>query len=492
MSNLIELKDAAQMLGLTPEQLADLRSRNEIAGYRDGSTWKFKREEVDRLREKLASAQEGPPGRLSPGDSGVDADLDELIDVSELQLDAASGSGLSAPAAPSGTEAADEGDEGDELLELEGDVTVDDSILVSDLELGPSGESGTSTIIGKRDGVASAESDIELVEEVAPEEPAAVGTGSGLTLDLGDVEPAAATGSGTGSDVLNDGSRAPGAQPDASETANLTLEVGDLNDEALTLESGSLEVTNEEDVAASSRVDLGDDTGGGSASSLSGFESGVALDLEGDDELVLGSGKGSDVTLGAGDSGINLANPSDSGLSLEVAPVELSGSAVDSLELGEDDMLQFDLETSDPESATQLKADDDFRLTPVDDSAGLDSDSGSQVIALDTEEFDESAATLLATQGTPILEEEADLVGAEQGAPLAPTSGLGVAPLMPAAEIPEAPYSIWNVLSLLTIVLVLSFTGILMMDLVKNIWSWEGTYSFNSTIMDKIIEMLSG
>ncbi len=42
------------------------------------------------------------------------------------------------------------------------------------------------------------------------------------------------------------------------------------------------------------------------------------FDVMGDDELVLGgSGTGSDITLGAADSGISLANPADSGLSLE-------------------------------------------------------------------------------------------------------------------------------------------------------------------------------
>src|SRR4029079_10786483 len=49
------------------------------------------------------------------------------------------------------------------------------------------------------------------------------------------------------------------------------------------------------------------------------------------------TGKGSDVTLGSGDSGINLA-PSDSGLSLENEPLDLGGgSAVESLELPEDE-----------------------------------------------------------------------------------------------------------------------------------------------------------
>ena len=109
-----------------------------------------------------------------------------------------------------------------------------------------------------------------------------------------------------------------------------------------------------------------------------------------DDELVLGSGAGSDVTAGVGDSGISLGNPSDSGLSLE-EPLELSsGSGVESLELGEDEMLDLD-----DSMAGGVDADDDFMLTPVEDGLDEESDSGSQVIALDSEDFGESAVEML-------------------------------------------------------------------------------------------------
>src|SRR5690606_36717664 len=109
-----------------------------------------------------------------------------------------------------------------------------------------------------------------------------------------------------------------------------------------------------------------------------------------DDELVLGSGAGSDVTLGAGDSGINLGNPSDSGLSLE-EPLELSGgSGAESLELGEDEMLDLD--------KSMGGSDDDFMLTPVEDGLDEESDSGSQVIALDSEDFEDAGEAALTAE----------------------------------------------------------------------------------------------
>lgn len=46
---LIQLEQAAKMLGMTPDQLIDMRQKNEIFGYRDGSTWKFKPDEIERV-----------------------------------------------------------------------------------------------------------------------------------------------------------------------------------------------------------------------------------------------------------------------------------------------------------------------------------------------------------------------------------------------------------------------------------------------------------
>ena len=122
---------------------------------------------------------------------------------------------------------------------------------------------------------------------------------------------------------------------------------------------------------------------------------GSAIDLSGkgleDDDLVLGgSDKGSDVTIG-GDSGISLVDPADSGLSLE-QPLDLGGAGEESLELGEDDMLAPG--EAGGSSPAQVKTDDDFLLTPLEETSDTEeSESGSQVIALDTE--GDEAATML-------------------------------------------------------------------------------------------------
>jgi hypothetical protein len=442
---LIELSAAAEMLGMSADELNDLRSRSEIFGYRDGATWKFKLEEIERFANSqgIDLAPEPAP-KSEGGGSGIDADLEELISVADL----------------------DDGSSSDEASSL-GDAA---SILVTEETLGKPTTGSASTIIGKSEDepAAAGGSDVELVPEPDPS-----GSGVKLTAAGSDV-----LGTGTGGSSVLTGQ--PGAGGPA-DTAN--MEGGGGSDLGLG-ESGL--------ALGDSDLSLGEDS-----LDLDGDSADGAIDLDAEvDELALGtgSGPGSDVTLGTGDSGINLANPSESGLSLEDEPLELGGSAVESLELGEDDMVPLEEEAADPDAATQLKADDDFLLTPVEDVGGEESDSGSQVIALDTEEFDESAEGLLAAEvaAEPLLEEEAALAA---GAELAPDGAValgGAAPLLQPKQAVEAPYSVWNVLSLMVIILILAVTGMMMVDLLRNMWSWDENFSASSSIMDSIIGLFEG
>jgi hypothetical protein len=53
----------------------------------------------------------------------------------------------------------------------------------------------------------------------------------------------------------------------------------------------------------------------------------------------------------------------------------------------------------------------------------------------------------------------------------------------------EPQYTIWNVLSLFSIFCILGLTGMMMLDLISNIWSWDKNLSFNSAIMDAILSV---
>ena len=180
-------------------------------------------------------------------------------------------------------------------------------------------------------------------------------------------------------------------------------------------------------------------------------------------------------------------------MSLDDEPLDIteSESAVESLELGEDDMISLE-EEAEPDAATQLKSDDDFLLTPLD-SAADDPDSSSQVIELDeSSEVLDTAETMLG--GEPgsmasLLDDE-DFAGDPAADPLgAAPLGATSAALMPAAT-PEFPYSIWNVLFLFLCVVLMTLTGIMMYDLLRNIWAWDEAAPMNVKLMDKILELL--
>ena len=53
MSNFVTLEEAAKKLGVSTDQLIEMRSRGEIFGYRDGSSWKFKPEEIERVASEM-------------------------------------------------------------------------------------------------------------------------------------------------------------------------------------------------------------------------------------------------------------------------------------------------------------------------------------------------------------------------------------------------------------------------------------------------------
>ena len=211
----------------------------------------------------------------------------------------------------------------------------------------------------------------------------------------------------------------------------------------------------------------------------------------------------------AGDSGISLLDPADSGLSLESAPLELGGSAVESLELGEDDQLQLDEPAITPSAArgaaaksgiAPQPADDDFLLTPLEETTPEESDSGSQVIALEGDvEFEDvgagaSSATLEAPAAMGGLLEE-DLgeglgslgTGGIGAAALSPAAAPGVAAGPAGAVAAEPPYSGWNVLSLALCAVLLIFVGMFMFDMLRNMWSWNGPYAVNSSMMDAVL-----
>jgi hypothetical protein len=385
----IELKDAAEQLGIAPERLLEMREAGDVHGYRDGASWKFKTSEIERVASELGS-------EAAPSDDVMDFSLSDSSALSDDEFDSLL------------NVSADEESE----IDLEGGS----SILISEEAGSGVDESSSSTVIGKEkkgEGVDE-DSDLKLAQQPEDEE-----------LKL------------------------------SEEPLHEELEL-----------SNDLELESDDDALA-----LGED----SELSLS----------ESDDELELDLSASSDA-LGESDSGISLA-PSDSGLSLEG-----QGESSDALELPEDEemiSLENEIEAS-PDDATQLKQDEEFLLSPSDEMLGDESsDSGSQVIALeDSEAFEDDAA--VPVEEPALLAEES--AGLEEQ--LEPFEGAALqeakVALPGAGELPEASYSIWNVLGLLLIVMLLGVTGMLMTDVVRNMWSWNGSSTMTTSLMDAIVSAL--
>ncbi len=416
------VEKAAEILGVTPAEVNHLREENRLRGFRDGATWKFKTEEVERL-------------------------------AAELQ-----GTGADIAAEPAAEE--------------------DGEVLLSEVDVSGSDAGSSGTVIRDATQAEPADSDIRLSEHDAGQG-SDIQLGSGSSgLELASSSGLELTGSSAGSNVGD---------------LDLTL------DEDITLEDSQVSArkakTEAKKAAAKRTTPAGDST-------LDLSDKGRLAD---DDDLVLGgsSGSGSDITIG-GDSGISLVDPADSGLSLE-EPLELGAAADESLELGEDDMLTLD-EQVDTESPTELKKDDEFLLTPLEEAGeDEDSESGSQVIALDNDLVGDESATLIASgdaAAMPAMLDE-DFTGAGFGGGTPPLGGAagaafaGGAPALADAQamgagaysLPETPYSGWVVSLLIVCSLVLLLTGWMMVDLVRNMWSWQGPYNSTSAIMDKLLEI---
>jgi len=432
------VKETAGKLGISEAEVKQMMDRRELYGYRDGADWKFKTEDIERIAKERAQSAAQP-----------------------------------------------DDDTGD--------------VLLSEHELGQADPGLSGTVIGPRGKApAAAESDIKLADSDVKL------ADSDVRLAESDVKLADSDVRIAESDIRIAESDIRLADSDVPLAAGPKKAAGKKGDvDAKVSEFEELDLTLDQDLSLDDS-----DAGGKAAKKPATGDSAVDLSGKGmdDDDLVLGgSGTGSDITIG-GDSGISLVDPADSGLSLE-EPLNLGTGTEESLELGEDDLLAF---SADTESPTALKSEDDFQLTPLAEAEdGEDSESGSQVIALDTES-DVAAPRARAGGVAAMLEED---LGAEPALGLAPAplagspSGigldaqadalaLGTPMLQPAALLPEAPYSIWNVLSLILCSLVLVLCGMMMYDLLRNIWSWDKAtveiQPINSGLMDWLLSLVEG
>lgn len=349
------MDEAASMLGMTVEQLTELRSNNEIFGYKDGANWKFKQTELERVAGELNITLK-PASAPYEEDSSVELDL---------------------PAS-----------------ELSGSIKLEESGEVLDDEL------------------SFGSSSLSLASE-------------------------SSKSAGDSANLLDDD---PEKADSPSDTGKM---LGAGNEDDLLLS---------EDDLFSDELSLADSTS---------FEESAELDsdFEESDLILDDSDSNSEIMLDSSASGIGLGDE----------PLELGGSDIDSLELPEDDdMIVLD-SAADSEAATMMQ-EDDFNLTPLEASMDEDDSSGSQVIALEDSEIyaeDSSSSGLEDSEAFPAQPMMVDDGGFDSGMQY-PDGGMMPAAVGPAA-LPEAPYTIWQVLSLGLVAFLLVTGGMIAYGLIQNL-----------------------
>ena len=592
MATYLSLEEAAQKLGIPTDRLIDLRSQGQVRGFRDGSSWKFPENEIDRLKDELPSLsgmgsgilasdaggskagtviggdselsigdpigdEESPLGNeegssidldlelprnaggsdvnLVAGDSGIGTDVkivseadssgDSMLSLDDVNLSGdallheSSALEISGPTpTPEAAEpvASDDSDEFNlgsslDLVAESDDLTLGEAKAPGPVESSLSGlsiDSGVSGLSKLSDGsggsgdLLSGESSEEMQLGLADDKAADDKAASGLDL-IDDLD-------------LSDSADSVGSRPSAM-SGDVLSELDLLAGESI---GSGLLSGDSEDLLGSSLI--GEDEGG------SGVDDALADDddliiADDDDDLVISS-MGSDISI-AGDSGINLMSPSDSGLSLESEPLDLAGSSISALDLGAELSDESDvdlgglgsglgLDVADgSDSAVDFQADEEFQLSAsgVQLEGGSDG-SASQIIDIEDSEaveleddfaeaafeeeggFDEQVAfdEVPVAEGEFEEESEAEPMAMDDEEPVGVDTSMTAAAAPAAVGAPvayEVPFTILQTIGLLLILIVMSLGGMLMTDLVRNMWTHTELSAPVSSLTDLLIDV---
>ena len=580
MADYLSLEEAAQKLGIPTDKLVQLRSQGEIRGFRDGTSWKFPENEIERLADDLAAGGgsglladsdiglmnssggdllgQGSSGNVIGGDGGGDgagSDLEigsESLESgsggdSDVNLVASEGEGSDVAIVASDSDLGGKIDiGGDPLEEVDSaDLQLEEAPVLSggesgqlDIALDPKdgstgpvqgegGEAGSGS--GSGSGSSGSEirlddislddgSDLSFTDPSADEDSGEVLIGgdedSGMDVLGSDIDP-----SGIGSDVS-------GSQLSGGGASSLEMLGGQLEESAPAedLEQGSkgADVLSELDLLSAEQEGSGlirgdsenllGSSGLGSSvgadqikeSDLAGIDDALGDDDElviadDDDDLVISSA-GSDISV-AGDSGINLMSPSDSGLSLESEPLDLAGSSISALDLGaelsEGGSSGSGGSGGSDGSLVDFQADEEFQLSPSSGGIDGDIDSGSQVIEVEDSEaiaepvdfgeaaFEEAepmgADAFAADGGEGVLAvDEGEAMALDESAP---------AQVAPASIGYEVPFTLLQCVTLVMILSVMCLGGMLMTDLVRNMWTYTEPSAPVSSLTDSLISL---
>lgn len=416
MAQFYTLEEAARVLGMSAEELKSKAQAREVRAFLDGGSWRFRVVDVDELarRRGLGSDAELRLSDLEVPEGSAPDEADDL-DLSEFQL------GVAKP------------DLGAETMHFgkstaptpEGSSEHD--ILLDDLSLPPNPVTGSSSVIigvSSSGGKHPSDSDVRLVPDnvkgasdsdvrlATPDAGLRRPSDSDVTLvkddtaDHGILTPASGSDSGLrAAPVLGSSAEVPTSQSDSDFDLNPSSELI----EALQPDSGSdfeltaLDASDEFESTPMARLSDSDVT------AADPNTSGINLSRPSDSGINLQGAAG--LGLGQADS-IELAPLSDEELPATARPSapkkKLAATPPPAVGKGEKDIFddtdfEVDVPLSDDSSddkTVQLEAASDFELE--------ESDSASEVFAIDEEAVDQNAATAMAPAAFAEDDEEED------------------------------------------------------------------------------------
>ena len=425
MSKLIPMEEAAKVLGLSVEKLNELRSNNEVFGYRDGSTWKFKMSELERVADDLglsisplSSAIDGIKDVFGLGDdesdsSVLDLGLEESSDDLFIESDSIAMDDSSVELFQSAMSGADGGISSDILADDDDDMIdlADSGLLVKssskDMLLDQNDDDDDLSLFDSSDDLNLDEALDEAADDLMPKD-------SSLDVKLEDSSFDLNLEDSSDDLKLEDSSlglKSGGSSDDLKlEDSSLDLNLEDSSDD-LKLDASSADLALEE-----------------SSDDLKLEDSGLVLKTDGDDSVKLSDDSvlDGDDELSFGSSSLELASeaqksdsPSSTGDDLfseestSGAPSTgklLAGGSDDDDDLSlnvEDDLFDDDLDLADSASFESSEISSNF-----EDSGDLvlDSDSSGEL----TLEANESGIALSANEsGIALGDEPLELGGSD-------------------------------------------------------------------------------
>ncbi len=529
MAQFYTLEEAARVLGMSPEELKSRAQHREIRAFLDGGSWRFRVVDIDELARRRGLGSDAEL-RLSDAEvpaAGGGETLDDL-DLSEFQL------GVAKPDLANETMdlSASKSSSGERLV---GESSAEQDILFDDLSVPPSPVTGSSSVIigMQSSGKLPSDSDVRLVpNNVKGSSDSDVRLAS-PDSDVRLASPDPDLGKPSDSDVTL-------IKDDTADHHFLTPSSG--SDEtairsspmAGSSSSGAVPVPeSDSDFELNPSTDLVDVL---QPESGSDFEL-SALDTSDEFESIPLRPSDSDVTAADPNlSGINLSRPSDSGInlqgvgafdlghhdSIELAPLSdeeigthksetassgkpapaakpgkaetgkdgpakpkpsLAATPPPAVKKGEKDIFDdTDFEVDVPIAEEDSSDDKTVQLEAVSDFDLEDSDSGSEVFAIDEEEVDQNAATALAPSAFAEEEDEDDgfeeAVSSEMATSWPADEGQPLGGQAPAMVISREATPEWGgvwVGLLCFTTLCLLFASFVAVDLMRNLYDFQDT-----------------